>query len=77
VIGDVTMISPLRWLKLGLASEDVCAMYGITPEELDYLAEEAECRRRENSPSPAGRMLMTPLLVRPDMDRWESRRAER
>jgi hypothetical protein len=69
------MISPLRLLKLGLSREDVASCLGITPEEVDRRLQQAE--DRQSAPAPAGRMLMTPLLVRPDMDRWESRRAER
>ena len=69
-------ISPLRLIALGLSSEDVATLYGITTEELDFIAEEADARRRE-VPAPAGKTLMTRLLKRPEMDKWETRRAER
>ena len=61
---------------MGIASEDVAAFYGITTEELDFLAEEADAKRRE-TPAPAGKTLMTKLLRRPEMDKWETRKAER
>lgn len=77
------MLSPLRLLALGLASDDVCALYGLTPEELDLRCEQAEARRCE-IPAPSagnslmtGKSLMTRLLRRPGMDKWESRTAER
>jgi len=59
------MLSPLRLLSLGLAADDVCTLYGLTPEELDMLAEEAEARRREYEPAPssAGRKLMNSKLM--------------
>ena len=69
-------ISPLRALALGVATDDVCAWFGLTEEELDFIAEEADARRRE-APAPAGKALMTKLLRRPEMDKWETRRAER
>ncbi len=69
------MISASRLLKLGLSPEEAAFWLGITLEQLDARMAEAEARR--STPAPAGRTLMTPLLARPEMDRWETRTAER
>lgn len=70
------MISPVRCFHLGLSAADICSLYGITPETLDAQLDLAD-RRRRDVPAPAGKALMTPLLARPEMDRWETRTAER
>ena len=69
------MISPIRMVKLGLPAEDVAAFFGLTLEALERQMQDGEDRRTPLP--PAGRTLMTPLLLRPEMDRWETRRAER
>jgi len=69
------MISASRLLKLGLFPEEAAYCLGITPEQLDARMAEAESRRAQ--PAPAGKAMMTPLLARPEMDRWETRTAER
>ncbi len=69
------MISASRLLKLGLSREEAAYCLGITTEQIDARMAESEARR--TAPAPPGRTLMTPLLARPDLDRWETRRAER
>ncbi len=70
------MISPVHCYRQGVPADAVCTFYGITEEELDAQIELAE-RRRRDVPAPAGKTLMTPLLKRDDLDRWETRTAER
>lgn len=70
-----SMISASRLMKLGLSREDAAFWLGITTEQLDARIAGAEARRAE--PVRPGRTLMTPLLARPDLDRWEMRTAER
>lgn len=64
-----------RLLRHGLTHEQVASWLSITPEELDKQLQDAEDRRVVLT--PAGRMLMTPLLARPEMDHWETKKAER
>ena len=66
------MISPLRLLRLGLHTEDVCALYGLTPEQLDQMAEDAEYRKTQAANAAQTRQgcLMTKVLERPDVSRW-------
>lgn len=72
------MLSPARLVKLGLPEADVAALYGLTAEQLDAILLEDERRvAASQAPPPAGKTLMTRLLLRPDLDRWETRRAER
>ncbi len=78
------MTSPLRLLKIGLPAEDVCALYGLTPEELDLLAEEAEGRQRQEPETPiaAGRKLMqnkmmTVLLRREELPGYRFRQTRK
>ena len=73
-------ISPLRALAIGLSITDVCCWYRLTPQQLDELTEaedakKAKRRQRENTTKPGN--LMTRLLLRPDMDEWETKTAER
>ena len=55
------LISPVRLIRIGLPAEDVCALYGLTEEELDLLLE-TECDRRraiQQERPAAGRRLRT------------------
>ena len=69
-------VSPLRLRAIGLSAEDVATLYGITLKQLEAMVAEAEAKRRPE-PAPAGKALMTKLLMRPEMDKWETRKAER
>ena len=72
------MLSPVRLVHLGLSEADVAVLYGLTPEQLDaILLEDRERRLARQDPPAAGRVLITRLLLRPELDRWESRRSER
>lgn len=68
-------IPPARLVHL-VGLEPAAWALGITVEVLEAKLDLAE-RRRRDVPAPAGKTLMTPLLSRPEMDRWETRRAER
>jgi len=67
-----------RYLRLcqraGIALADVAAVTGQPLETLEMILAEDEAV--QDARKPAGKM-MTPLLQRPEMDRWEMRRAER
>ena len=73
-------ISPLRALAIGLSPADVCAWYRLTHEQLDELTQANDDKklRRQRQPDTARPgALMTRLLLRPDMDEWETKTAER
>lgn len=72
----MSRITPVRCHDMGLPDEAICALYSLSQERLDAMLDEAAARRR-NVPAPAGKQMMTPLLKRDDLDRWETRRAER
>lgn len=72
------MISPARLFRLGLSVEEVAAWLGLTIEDVEAGLEAAETMLRDSQQvAPTGHTLMTTLLFRPDMERWEMRRAER
>ncbi len=65
----------IRWpmlLKLGLSLDQAAHFLGISLEDL-----EAQIQADEDRRTAPGRQLMTPVLARPEMDRWEWRRADR
>ena len=67
----------LRYLRLcqraGIALADVAAVTGQPLETLEMILAERKVIQDEVA---AGKM-MTPILARPEMERWEMRRAER
>ena len=73
-------ISPLRALAIGLSPADVCAWYRLTHQQLDELTQandDKKLRRQRQSDTARPGALMTRLLLRPDMDEWETKTAER
>jgi hypothetical protein len=71
------MTSPRRLMKLGLSLNEVAYWVGVTVEELEAQLDAEESRHKPEPPQPAGKTMMTRLLARPEMDRWETRTAER
>jgi hypothetical protein len=70
------MYSPRRLQKMGLSLDQVAFMLGLTEEQVEAQLD-AEESRKAPPPQPAGKTMMTRLLARPEMDRWETRTAER
>ena len=68
--------SPSRLRALGLTVAQIAALHGLTVEQVEAGLQAAADVRRQ-VPPPRPRRMMTRLLQRPDLERWESRRAER
>jgi hypothetical protein len=70
------MTSPRRLLRMGLSLDQAAFWLGMKVEDLEAQLD-AEESRHKPEPQPAGKTMMTRLLARPEMDRWETRTAER
>ena len=70
-------LSPSRLVKLGLSPSEAAGYLGLTLETCERLLQDDEDRAaRVLSPVRPGKM-MTRLLLRPEMDNWETRKADR
>ena len=66
-------ISPARALAIGLPDADVCALYGLTQEQLDELVVAGDARKAKSEAEPdrpRQGCLMTRVLERPDLAGW-------
>ena len=66
-------ISPARALAIGLPDADVCALYGLTQEQLDELVVAGDARKAKSEAEPdrpKPGCLMTKVLERPDLAGW-------